>query len=233
VPTRAALFCGVLRYGYGTLAELGYKYVGQDQLIGGTWPDNEPAVSCMDWQTGQVNAKYWITNLLATTVGTSQEKAIVNATVKTNVPVPTEPVGTTGKGTCGVTAVGGTCTEATSGAYDAKKEGITSLAECVAKVKGCSNGNYVSYSAKHEDCSWYSHCAMDNLLKGTFEAFKHTRTHTHTRGHASPPAFRMYACVGSWCAGIAFESGDYVHLCVYICVLCVRLCVVVWWRKGG
>ena len=25
-------------YGYGTLATLGYKFVGQDQLIGGTWP---------------------------------------------------------------------------------------------------------------------------------------------------------------------------------------------------
>ena len=37
-------------FGYATLAELQYKYVGQDQLIGGTWPDNEPAVSCMDWQ---------------------------------------------------------------------------------------------------------------------------------------------------------------------------------------
>jgi hypothetical protein len=34
----------VFAYGYGTLAELQYKYVGQDQLIGGTWPDNEPAV---------------------------------------------------------------------------------------------------------------------------------------------------------------------------------------------
>ena len=29
----------VFAYGYGTLAELQYKYVGQDQLIGGTWPD--------------------------------------------------------------------------------------------------------------------------------------------------------------------------------------------------
>ena len=27
----------VFAYGYGTLAELQYKYVGQDQLIGGTW----------------------------------------------------------------------------------------------------------------------------------------------------------------------------------------------------
>ena len=29
----------VFAYGYATLAELQYKYVGQDQLIGGTWPD--------------------------------------------------------------------------------------------------------------------------------------------------------------------------------------------------
>jgi hypothetical protein len=35
----------VFAYGFGRLATLGYKYVGQDQLIGGTWPDNEPAVS--------------------------------------------------------------------------------------------------------------------------------------------------------------------------------------------
>ena len=47
----------VFAYGYGTLSERSYKYVGQDQLIGGTWPDNEPAVSCMDWHTGEVNAK--------------------------------------------------------------------------------------------------------------------------------------------------------------------------------
>ena len=55
--------------------------MGQDQLIGGTWPDNEPAVSCMDWQTGQVNAKYWVTNLLARTVGTKETKSILDCTV--------------------------------------------------------------------------------------------------------------------------------------------------------
>lgn len=65
----------VFAYGFGTLAERGYKYVGQDQLIGGTWPDNEPAVSCMDWMSGQVNAKYWVTQLLAKTVGTKDDKA--------------------------------------------------------------------------------------------------------------------------------------------------------------
>ena len=42
--------------------------------IGGTWPDNEPAVSCMDWTSGQVNAKYWVTQLLAQTVGTKEDK---------------------------------------------------------------------------------------------------------------------------------------------------------------
>jgi hypothetical protein len=67
----------VFAYGYATLAELRYKYVGQDQLVGGTWPDNEPSVSCLDWQTGQPNAKFWVTNLLAKTVGDAQIKSLV------------------------------------------------------------------------------------------------------------------------------------------------------------
>ena len=37
---------GAFAYGYARLALVGYKYVGADQLIGGPWPDNEPAVSC-------------------------------------------------------------------------------------------------------------------------------------------------------------------------------------------
>eukprot|EP01052_Picozoa_sp_SAG31_P012228 SAG31_NODE_709_length_12683_cov_17.695248_7_plen_519_part_00 len=69
----------VFAYGYATLANLQYKYVGQDQLVGGTWPDNEPSVSCIDWQTGEVNAKYWVTHLLATTVGDAQVKSLVEA----------------------------------------------------------------------------------------------------------------------------------------------------------
>ena len=31
----------------------------------------------LDWQTGEVNAKYWVTKLLATTVGDNQEKTVV------------------------------------------------------------------------------------------------------------------------------------------------------------
>jgi len=152
----------VFAYGYGTLAELGYKYVGQDQLIGGTWPDNEPAVSCMDWQTGEVNAKYWVTNLLATTVGTKEEKSILASNI-TAPPVPVSPVGTTGAGTCGTTTYMESCASAASGAYNTTTESIRTLADCKAKVTGCSNANYVSFSLTNEDCSWYSHCDMNSL----------------------------------------------------------------------
>jgi len=71
----------VFALGYASLAELGYKYVGADQLVGGAWPDNEPAVSCLDWQTGEPNAKYYAIQLLASTVGTSAPKTIVASNV--------------------------------------------------------------------------------------------------------------------------------------------------------
>ena len=53
--------------------------------------------------------------------------------------------------------------KATSGALHADTENITSLAECVAKVKTCSNANYVSYSSGNKDCSWFSHCDFMHL----------------------------------------------------------------------
>ncbi len=40
--------------------EHGNKHVDKvtiDQLIGGTWPDNCPGVTSLDWQTGAPNAK--------------------------------------------------------------------------------------------------------------------------------------------------------------------------------
>jgi len=71
----------VFALGYATLAELGYKYVGADQLVGGTWPDNEPAVSCLDWQTGEPNAKYYAIKMLSDSVGTKASKVIFNSTL--------------------------------------------------------------------------------------------------------------------------------------------------------
>ena len=129
--------------GYATLAELGYKYVGADQLVGGTWPDNEPAVSCMDWQTGEVNAKYWVTNLLATTVGTKEEKTLMMSNVTaTDTPVP--KIGTTGTGTCGATSYGSTCAASSNGAYNSTTVGIKTLQECVAKVSRLSFEHYTN-----------------------------------------------------------------------------------------
>jgi len=179
----------VFAYGFGTLAELGYKYVGQDQLIGGSWPDNEPAVSCMDWQTGEVNAKYWVTNLLATTVGTKQEKIVFASNLSSSGSVA--PIGATAKGTCAVTSFGGECASSTSGSLNATAEGIATLAQCVAKVSGCVNGNYVSFSLMNEDCSWYSHCELGSLLQVGRGYTTEAVTGKDSGGTASDPIYAL------------------------------------------
>eukprot|EP01065_Artemidia_motanka_P030594 TRINITY_DN36627_c0_g1_i1.p1 TRINITY_DN36627_c0_g1~~TRINITY_DN36627_c0_g1_i1.p1 ORF type:complete len:531 (+),score=147.45 TRINITY_DN36627_c0_g1_i1:55-1593(+) len=66
-------------YGYGRLALLGFKIVGMDQLAGGPYPDNEPAVTMLDWDTGEPNAKYHVARLLAA-LG-SDAKVLYNSTV--------------------------------------------------------------------------------------------------------------------------------------------------------
>merc|ERR1740139_2001475 len=67
-------------YAFGRMAELGYKYVGADQLVSGPWPDNEPAVTSLDWDTGEPNAKYWSVRMLAEGLGAG-EKRLYNTTV--------------------------------------------------------------------------------------------------------------------------------------------------------
>ena len=67
---------GVFAYAFGTLAERDYLLVGQDQLVAGTFPDNEPAVAMLDWVTGEANAKYYVTQLLASTIGAAVEKTL-------------------------------------------------------------------------------------------------------------------------------------------------------------
>jgi hypothetical protein len=71
---------GVFAYAFGSLAEYGYLLVGQDQLVAGTWPDNEPGVAMLDWVTGEPNAKYYVTQLLASTIGAAVEKALFSHT---------------------------------------------------------------------------------------------------------------------------------------------------------
>jgi len=60
-------------YGFARLAERGWKYVGNDQLIGGTYPDNEAGVAALDWKTGEPNAKYWVVRMLATQLGAGRK----------------------------------------------------------------------------------------------------------------------------------------------------------------
>jgi hypothetical protein len=91
--------------------------------------------------------------MLAMTVGTKEEKTIMasNVTVSDG-PVPPAPpkIGQTATGTCGVTSYIDDCTSQSSGAFNASSAGITTLAQCVAKVKTCGkNGNFASFSLQN------------------------------------------------------------------------------------
>eukprot|EP01043_Picozoa_sp_COSAG02_P045893 COSAG02_NODE_4242_length_5594_cov_2.769063_4_plen_715_part_00 len=116
-------------YAYGQLALQGFKYVGQDQLIGGPWPDNEPSVSCLDWKTGQPNAKYYAISMLADALGAGP-KSFFNISVRVPPPPPPPP----------------------------PEKPIITLADCAAKAKGCAKANFVSFSAHNNECSWFEKC---------------------------------------------------------------------------
>jgi len=167
-------------YAYARLAAMGFKYVGSDQLIGGVWPDNEPAVASLDWRTGEPNAKYYAVQMLASVFG-SGLKLLYNVTA-----AAVKSDATTGeikRGNCGPTSFGGDCNAQSSGAWNSTVEGIDNLAACVARCRhGCSMCNYVSYSSSWEDCSWYEHCEMKTLQSGhdhTTEAVTPSRDAAH------------------------------------------------------
>ena len=99
------------------------------------WPDNEPAVSCLDWQTGEVNAKYYAIQMLAQ-LGAGP-KSFLQVDVEQPPPPPPPP---------------------------APAHEIKTLADCAAKARStCKMANYVSFSVKNQDCSWYTKC---NLTTG-------------------------------------------------------------------
>jgi hypothetical protein len=66
---------------FGRLSELGYTFVTADQLVAGPYPDNEPYVSALDWTTGEPNAKYWVTRMLANAFG-KRNRTLYSATVQ-------------------------------------------------------------------------------------------------------------------------------------------------------
>ena len=83
------------------------------------WPDNEPAVTSLDWTTGQPNAKYWTVQMLARALGAGK-KSLLGAVVTAAAPPPPPPMGTQGNGTCGPTNYGGDCNVDPAGAWDAR-----------------------------------------------------------------------------------------------------------------
>ena len=79
-------------YAFGRLSELDFFIVGQDQLIGGPWPNNEPAVASLDWDTGLPNAKYYAINMLATAFGTVPRDLFNTTVSSTEAILETEAV---------------------------------------------------------------------------------------------------------------------------------------------
>ena len=67
-------------HAFGRFSELGLFVAGADQLIGGPFPNNEPAVASLDWDTGAPNAKFWAVQLLAEGVGTAPRDVYATST---------------------------------------------------------------------------------------------------------------------------------------------------------
>lgn len=73
------------------------------------------------------------------------------------------PVGSIGNGTCGDSGhqANGDCNVDPKGWY----VGVTSLADCAAKVEGCTQASYISWGATDNSCSWYAECNFTELCK--------------------------------------------------------------------
>eukprot|EP01045_Picozoa_sp_COSAG04_P015522 COSAG04_NODE_1231_length_7676_cov_2.067705_3_plen_425_part_00 len=152
-------------YGYGRLALAGFRYIGLDDLACGPYPDNEPAVTGMDWQTGEPNARFFVVKMLISALG-SGPKALLHANVtQTGSAPPALPkAGQIGTGFCDHTAPGGDCDSDAKGSVDTSSwPSNGSLAACVANVSDCTRANYVSFSAANHDCSWFASCDFADL----------------------------------------------------------------------
>ena len=151
-------------YGYAKLALQGFKYVGLDDLACGPWPDNEPAVTGIDWQTGEPMARFFVVRQLVTALGAGRKRFLVaNLTSSSSSPLP-KP-GSTASGYCHATTTSEDCNTTRLGSFSTKggAPSPTTLAACVARAKNCAMANYVSFSLKNNDCSWFSSCDMADL----------------------------------------------------------------------
>uniref|UniRef100_A0A7S3B338 Uncharacterized protein n=1 Tax=Haptolina ericina TaxID=156174 RepID=A0A7S3B338_9EUKA len=60
------------------------------------------------------------------------------------------------RGLCGATEYGGSCARADRGAW----RGVRDLSACELRCKTCARCNFVSFSSRNDDCSWYRTCQM-------------------------------------------------------------------------
>ena len=133
-------------YAFGRLGERGWKYVGADQLIGGVWPDNEPAVASLDWQTGEPNAKYYAIRMLATALGAGA-KRLMRYTVSVGAgPPPPYAPGETHSGNCGAHRLRRRLHVRRERRVGGRSGEHHPLALCAARCRTCARCNYVSYS---------------------------------------------------------------------------------------
>ena len=91
------------------------------------------------------------------------------------------------RGHCGVTEVGGDCVAGQHGAW----EGVLTLQACIARCSRCPRCNYVSYSRKYDDCSWYHECAtrttdIPGEPKGAGDTHRTVRVAASSRNHRKP-----------------------------------------------
>eukprot|EP00965_Chrysotila_dentata_P170104 5614598-Pleurochrysis_carterae.AAC.2 len=147
-------------YAFGRLSELDFAWVGADQLVGGVWPDNEPAVASLDWTTGEPNAKFWAVQLLARTLS-DRPRRVYSAKVVAAAAFP--PDGTRAAGKCGEAGRVHGCELLPHGGLNATKHQMPSAEGCADACKQCARCNYVSFSFKAADCSLYAHCKWDEL----------------------------------------------------------------------
>ena len=139
-------------YGYARLALQGFKYVGLDDLACGPWPDNEPAVTGMDWQTGEPMARFFVVRMLAKEMGIGL-KSLFNATVTFGggaAPPPPPPAG----GGCFMSPKGAVNYKYAPGNVfptDAQHpHGLrlkNSAAECCSLCQSLKNCSFFTYSA--------------------------------------------------------------------------------------
>lgn len=73
-------------------------------------------------------------------------------------------------GHCGVTRGAGNCSSGDSGAWSLPQEernGMGLTAACWARCAACHRCQYISYSIRWHDCSWYHSCAISGLHRSS------------------------------------------------------------------